>query len=124
MELTLEGDIELQRKVAALCAQGQPQMRAALYEEATELLNDADLLVPVDTGTLKGSKFRFDDSPWTGGRVEMIAGYGGAAAPYALAVHENPRSGKTGGVGPSGQKYQHWAQVGEWKYLETPFKRR
>jgi hypothetical protein len=37
---------------------------------------------------------------------------------YALAVHENPRAGKTGGVSPSGIPYKTWSQVGGWKYLE------
>jgi hypothetical protein len=41
-----------------------------------------------------------------------------------LAVHENPRSGHTGGVSPSGGRYKHWASVGQWKYLEQPFKER
>ena len=56
--------------------------------------------------------------------LESVVGYGGASAPYALSVHENPRSGHTGGVSPSGRKYKHWARTGQWKYLETPFKAR
>jgi hypothetical protein len=39
-------------------------------------------------------------------------GYGGPAAPYALAVHENPNTGKS----------DTGSQVGEWKYLEKPYK--
>lgn len=38
------------------------------------------------------------------------------------SVHENPRSGKTEGFSPSGRPYKHWAKVGQWKYLEIPFK--
>jgi hypothetical protein len=49
-------------------------------------------------------------------------GYGGPSAPYALAVHENPRAGQTGGISPKGQPYEHWAHTGQWKYLETPLK--
>lgn len=56
-------------------------------------------------------------------QTSVILGYGGASAPYALSVHENPRSGKTGGVSPSGRKYKRWARVGEWKFLETPVKK-
>jgi hypothetical protein len=51
-------------------------------------------------------------------QVTAVVGYGGPAAPYALKVHENPRSGKTGGISPRGKKYRSWATVGEWKYLE------
>lgn len=51
-------------------------------------------------------------------RVEVVAG--GSAAPYARMVHENPRSGRTGGVSPRGKRYKNYARVGQWKYLETP----
>jgi hypothetical protein len=71
--------------------------------------------VPVDEGNLRAS-----------GTVSVEAGdvvlsYGGPSAPYALTVHENPRAGKTGGLTPSGWQRKTWAQVGQWKYLETPF---
>lgn len=39
-------------------------------------------------------------------------------SPYAPAIHENPRAGRTGGISPSGQKYKHWATTGSWKFLE------
>ena len=52
--------------------------------------------------------------------VSAVLGFGGPATPYALAVHENPRAGKTGGVSPSGKRYKHWAEVGQWKFLEIP----
>ena len=43
----------------------------------------------------------------------------GFSAPYARAVHENPRSGRTGGVSPQGRKYRKWAKVGQYHYLKT-----
>lgn len=67
------------------------------------------------------------------GKPTVAVGY---AAIYAARVHENPRAGKTGGVSPSGRKYLPpllpsgrrstrivWSRVGQWKFLETPFKR-
>lgn len=55
----------------------------------------------------------------------------GFAAIYAMAVHENPRAGRTGGVSPSGRKYtagrttsgrrsnrKVYSTVGGWKFLE------
>ena len=42
-------------------------------------------------------------------------------AVYAWDVHENPRSGKTGGFSPQGRPYRYWAREGEFKYLEKPF---
>ena len=107
---------------ADLRARAPEVVREALYQEATELIADSQDLVPRDTGTLAASSFiRFVDDPRT---PVVEAGYGGAASAYALKVHENPRSGKTGGVSPSGQRYKHWAAVGQWKYLEQPFKQR
>lgn len=93
----------------------------ALYQGATNIMSESKLnYVPVDTGTLRSSGL-VEQPKLEGDRVVVVLGYGGPAAPYALAVHENPRSGKTGGVSPSGQPYKRWARVGQWKYLETPF---
>ena len=59
----------------------------------------------------------------------------GFSAVYAAAVHENPRSGKTGGTSPSGKKYSAgrttsgapsnrkvYSTVGKWKFLEDALK--
>lgn len=48
----------------------------------------------------------------------------GFSAVYATRTHENPRSGKTGGVSPTGRKYKPgtYATVGEWKFLENAIK--
>lgn len=116
--MTVEGSLEVRKVLQELGNQAPQALRGALYDEAVGLLGEADKLVPRRDGILAGSKFQRDTSDG----IEV--GYGGAAAPYALAVHENPRSGKTGGIGPSGQKYKKWAAVGQWKYLETPFKSR
>ena len=47
--------------------------------------------VPVDLGTLMGSG-NVDNVKRTRDRVSVEMGYGGAAAAYALAVHEHPSS--------------------------------
>lgn len=120
--LKLEG---LEKVLANLKELGEAEpntMLGALFEEGTMLLNESQDLVPVDLGPLRASGTVQEDKAASAPTV--LVGYGGAAVPYALSVHENPRSGKTGGVSPSGQKYQHWAKVGQWKYLETPFKAR
>ncbi len=48
----------------------------------------------------------------------------GFSAIYALGVHENSRSGNTGGSSPSGKPYKDgsFSKVGQWKFLETPLK--
>lgn len=94
----------------------------ALYEEATAIMDDSKTnYVPVDQGTLRDSG-HVQEPKLEGTTLTVELGYGDTATPYALAVHENPRSGKTEGISPSGRKYKHWAAVGEYKYLEKPFK--
>ena len=111
------------RVMAALNALGDemvPSIEAVLTEEAEDIIAAADELVPADIGNLKGSKF-VEPPNVLGGDVTVELGYGNTATLYAKSVHENPRSGQTGGRTPSGGKRKSWAQVGEWKYLETPF---
>lgn len=77
--------------------------------------------VPVDSGTLRSTGTVLQPEV-SGMSATITMGFGGPSAPYALAVHENPRAGKTGGISPSGKPYESWARTGGWKYLETPLK--
>ena len=116
----LNGDKELREKLRRLGAAALPAGGRSLFESAENIMSiSKEQYVPVETGTLKSSGF-VQPPDTTGNNVSVYLGYGGAAAPYALAVHENPRAGKTGGVSPSGKKYKRWATVGQWKYLEQP----
>lgn len=81
---------------------------------------------PVVTGNLRAT-IHASDPVIIGHRISLVVSAGGPAAKYALKVHENPRSGKTGGFSPSGKKYYPrkgvpvpYSKVGGWKYLETP----
>ena len=116
--MELKGVEQVLATLKALGDDAEPAMQAALVNEALELLVESDRLVPRNTSNLADSKF-VEEAP-----LVVTAGYGGAACAYALSVHENPRSGQTGGVSPSGKPYKTWAQVGQWKYLEEPFKAR
>lgn len=59
----------------------------ALYEEGNDIFNESQRLVPVVTGALAGSG-RVTSPSVNATRVEVTIGYGGAAAPYAIYVHE------------------------------------
>lgn len=108
-------------KLAGLGTAGPREVAGASYRLAEEIIADAKTLVPVRDGILRGSAHV--GLPVIGAAdVTVEAGFGGPAAPYAAAVHENPRAGKTGGISPSGRRYKRWATVGQWKYLEIPFK--
>ena len=119
----IKGMDELKRVLARAGQQAPRAMAGPLYRFARQyvLLPAKQKYVPVVTSALKNSLAT--NGPFIRGRdVYVEVGAGGPAAPYAISVHENPRSGKTGGVGPSGQKYKRWSRVGQWKYLETPAK--
>ncbi len=129
-----------QREIEALLKRYPTSAIAAMekagFEEGLEIIDASQALVPVNFGILKNSwgiqtlrtflggtsAARFTIEPPRAG--EIVIGYGGAARAYAVAVHENPRAGKTGGVSPSGGKYKFFATTGRWKYLSQPFKAR
>jgi hypothetical protein len=85
--LDLFGDKEL---VSALQAGKEQTPRAiaqAIYEEANLIFARSQVLVPVDTGVLRGSGGVSSPQMGTQGYFVDIY-YGGPAAPYALYVHE------------------------------------
>lgn len=120
--MTVTGTEQVMATLKALGQQATQAMQAALRVEAEGLMDDSQALVPRMDGFLSGSGRIVEDLRAL--TPTLIVGYGGAAAPYALSVHENPRSGQTGGIGPQGQRYKKWAHVGQWKYLEQPWKQR
>jgi len=110
-------------------AKSQKLLKAALFQEGEKIMAASLEIVPVATGVLLASG-HVQKPQKAFGTVFVELGYGGAAAPYALAVHENPRAGKTGGVSPQGIPYRRnkqgqptWSHhaKGQWKYLEQPF---
>jgi hypothetical protein len=120
--LEITGADRVKAALAALGPKARVTLDAALYQEGERIMADSKATyVPVDTGTLRASG-RVDPPMQEGGVTVVTLGYGGPSAQYALAVHENPRAGHTGGFSPSGRPYAHYAKVGEWKYLETPWK--
>jgi hypothetical protein len=97
----------------ALGKKGPKIMGGALFREGEGIMGDSkEKFVPVVTGNLRATG-HVDLPKITTNGASVQLGFGGPAAPYALAVHENPNSGKT----------DTGSQVGEWKYLETPYKR-
>jgi hypothetical protein len=84
----VQGVAELNAKLRALGENIPEEAGAELYRQAEDVMGDSKQnYVPVDTGTLKSSGYV--ELPERDGdqlRVEM--GYGGAAAPYAIYVHE------------------------------------
>ena len=119
-EFDLAKHSQIMGALAALGDEVLPAMEAVLTEEGEDVIAGADKIVPADIGNLKGSKF-VEAPSVQGGEVTVEFGYGNTATLYAKSVHENQRSGQTGGRTPSGGKRKTYAKVGQWKFLETPF---
>ncbi len=120
--IEIKGAVEWKAKLGRMGPAAFAAMVAGGYQAFEEIMTKSkEEYVPVDQGTLR-STGHVEPPSVSGMRAEITMGYGGPAAPYALAVHENPRAGKTGGLSPTGKPYEHWARTGGWKYLETPLK--
>jgi len=119
MAVTVTGLDEVLRSLSSYARQLPDACAQALFEEANAIKNESQArFVPVDTGELRQEHAFVDESAKIeNGIVSITFGYTG---PYAASVHENPRAGKTGGISPSGKRYKHWAEVGQWKFLEIP----
>lgn len=98
-------------------AMGRALTRFAEIDIATVSKNQ---YVPVITGALRSSIHVEKDVVFTPSSATVYVSAGGAAAPYGRKVHENPRSGRTGGLSPSGRRYKKWSRVGQWKFIEQP----
>jgi hypothetical protein len=90
-----------------LAAAARPEMNRV----GAKVLKRSVDLTPRDRGGLVNSaNLQTSDNGLT-----VTLGYN---TPYARRTHENPRAGHTGGVSPRGQRYKHFAAVGEYKFLE------
>lgn len=119
--LRVDGIDQVLNKLRVLGAQFPEAAGNALFRfVSNEIERPAkDEFVPVMFGSLRASIHTLD-AVVRGNTISVTIAAGGAAAPYAMKVHENPRSGRTGGLSPSGKRYKNYARVGQWKYLETP----
>jgi hypothetical protein len=85
--LDLTGDEELVNALKAGKEHTPQAIAQAIWEEANMIFAKSQILVPVDTGVLRGSGGVSAPQMGTQGYFVDIF-YGGPAAPYALFVHE------------------------------------
>lgn len=97
---TTTGFRELSQRFRTLEAALVPALAAALHERAQVLLVTSQPLVPVVTGALQQSGQVFSPEI-NGAEIAVAVTYGANDVPYAHSVHENLRSGHTGGFSPS-----------------------
>jgi hypothetical protein len=103
---TLEGAEELKKMLRTAGEGSSKEAGQAIWEEANKIFAKSQVLVPVDTGALRGSGGV--SAPQSDGKdLSVDIFYGGPAAPYALLVHEI-----------QGNYHNPPTQA---KYLEQPF---
>lgn len=107
IDLSIDGDAELLRALAALGPRVEAVVGGALYRSGEEIVTRSKKeFVPFDTGTLSAS-IHVENPTRIGNEVVVVIGAGGPSCSYAVHVHEinkNYRNGR------------------QWKYLETPAK--
>lgn len=112
--LNIKGDKELIRLMSRMADQMPQVAGQALYEEASRIFIEAQLLTPIDTGALRGSGHV--TQPVVEDKVTKVSiRYGGAAAPYAVYVHERIDA-------PSGNPVYHRPPT-QAKFLSIPIER-
>lgn len=84
--------------------QGTPladALKQAVFMTGQEALNRSKEYVPVDLGVLRNSG-NVETPVMSAEKIEVTLSYGGAAAPYALIVHEDmrPKNWSKPGTGP------------------------
>jgi hypothetical protein len=97
---------DLVRLLARAGARAEPYMKAALYQEALVIFAKSQMMTPVRFGILRSTGHVDQPTRAPEGGVQVIIGYGGPAAPYAMYVHEITR-------------YKHDSPTSS-KYLEKP----
>jgi hypothetical protein len=80
-------------------------------------MRESKRIVPVEHGVLRSSG-HVDQPKIKNMQASVTLGYGGAAANYAIPVHEIPPPPKKS---PGGRSARHSPPT-QWKYLEQPFK--
>ena len=120
-KMRVTGTKQAEAKSHALERHIKQSVATALHNEGERIMRDSKAnYVPVVHGGLKESGV-VHPPQIAGSIVSVLLEYPG---PEAIRIHENPRSGKTGGVSPRGRKYPEgsYSKVGGWKFLELPAK--
>ena len=104
IQARLRGSRALQRELKRRGKKAPRDLGRALFQEGEQIMAASKRIVPVDKGPLRASG-HVQLPVIRGKRVTVTLGYGGAAAPYAVFVHEKPA--------------RHTPPT-QWKYLEQP----
>lgn len=91
MSPTVKGADKMSRRLKAIAKKFPSIVAQSAYVEGELIMTKSKRdHVPVDLGTLRSSGMvQLNQS---GRDIEVVMSYGGAAAPYATAIHEHPSS--------------------------------
>jgi hypothetical protein len=113
----IKGVNELKRNLSRIAMRNPKVLGKALFDEAENIMAASKRIVPVDFGALRSSG-HVEKPEIRGMDVSVTMGYGGAAADYAIPVHEIPPPPRKS----SGGRSARHRPPTQWKYLEQPFK--
>lgn len=83
----LEGVDQLMKALQEAGTLAEGALAAAMVMEQELVITEAKKRTPVDTGVLRASGVVLPPEQ-KGTMIEVVSGFGGAAAPYAIVVHE------------------------------------
>ena len=106
ISVDFKGGDAVMRALRLLGEKAPGAMGKALYQEANDIIREAKVLTPIDTGVLRGSAF-VNTPQVNGSGVSVTLGYGQAASDYAEVQHEE-------------LSYYHRPPT-QAKFLEQPF---
>lgn len=106
ISVDFKGGEGVMRALRLLGEKAPDAMGQALYQEANDIIREAEVLTPFDEGTLQGSAF-VNLPEVSGASVSVTLGYGQAASAYAEVQHEE-------------LSYYHKPPT-QAKFLEQPF---
>lgn len=118
MPFYLDGVNDVVKRLKTIADRTQKETAKAIRYEVEKIGTAADRIVPVDLGALRASR-TITGPTINGSEIECSIGYGGAAAAYAVAVHETPSEHDP----PSWEGVTvNFKGQGQRKYLETPLR--
>ena len=86
ISVDFKGGDAVMRDLRLLGEKAPDAMGKALYQEANDIIREAKVLTPIDTGVLRGSAF-VNLPQASGQEVGVTLGYGQAASAYAEVQH-------------------------------------
>lgn len=117
MSVTFSGGDRLRSRLERYSEAQREALNRVVNTVTTEVFNESQRRVAVDTGNLKGSGRQEPSKPET---LEGRVSYGGTAAEYALAVHESHPTASKFLTNPAREAATRFKALSEQAIKDTP----